>query len=282
MFKELSALLKRPALHEQGTAHQREIWTDEHISKGMLQAHLDPMVNAATRPHAHVQEIVSWISSVAPPKKYPALLDLGCGPGIYAELFHKAGYKVTGMDFSKRSIDYAINSAQEKNLPISYIFQDYLALNFNAEYDIITLIYYDFGVLTPENRAKLLAKIHAALKPGGLLIFDVFTPEQNAGREESTSWEYVTESGFSYPHPHICLDSFYKYEDNRIVCSRQVVVSEQGIRTINIWEHMFTQDELTHELNTAGFVLTRFYGNMTGASFNETGKEMCVIAQKNR
>ena len=65
MLKELMSIMKKPALYEKGTY---ELWTDEHISKGMLEAHLNPDWDAATRKHETVSEIVKWISSVAPKK----------------------------------------------------------------------------------------------------------------------------------------------------------------------------------------------------------------------
>ena len=280
MFNQLAAFTRKPALYEKGTSEQTEIWTDEHISKGMLEAHLHPTWDAATRPHNRVREIVNWIGSVAPADKYPALLDLGCGPGIYAELFHEAGYRVTGMDFSKCSIAYAQNSAREKGLSIEYHLQDYLSLDFKSQFDIVTLIYYDFGVLSAENRAKLLAKVYTALKPGGLLIFDVYTPQHLAEREETTSWEYKSKGSFFSPQPHLCLNSFLLYEEKRVFCDRHVIITEQGIRSINIWEHTFTKDELIQELSVAGFAVKGLYGNMAGADYCESGKEICVVAQK--
>ena len=53
------------------------------------------------------------------------LLDLGCGPGIYAELFYQYGYQVTGIDLSKRSISYAQASAKQKGFDIIYLRSDY-------------------------------------------------------------------------------------------------------------------------------------------------------------
>lgn len=155
MLTALIPMLKKPALYEKGTG---ELWRDEHISQGMLEAHLNPDRDEATRRHATVRESVKWISSIAPSRKYRDLLDLGCGPGIYAEEFYRVGYNVSGMDFSERSIHYARGSAQKKNLPITYYCQDYLTLDFVAQFDLVTLIYYDFGVLAPAERAKLLKK----------------------------------------------------------------------------------------------------------------------------
>ena len=280
MFNELTALVKRPALYEKGTSEYTWIWTDEHISKGMLEAHLHPNWDAATRPHKYVQEIAEWIASIAPANQYPVLLDLGCGPGIYAELFHEEGYSVTGVDLSKRSLAYAEDSAKKKNLPITYYLQDYLTLDFAEQFDLVTLIYYDFGVLSANNRAKLLANIYTALKPGGLLIFDAYTPQYLSGREESTSWEYANNGGFFSPQPHVCLNSFFLYEGNHTFCDRHIIITERGIHSVNLWQHTFTKEELAQDLSVTGFCIKNIYGNMTGAEYSVNGKEMCIVAQK--
>ena len=280
MFTQLQALLAKPALFENRENCTAALWNDLHISKGMLDAHLNPTWDAATRPHATVRENVNWIGTIAPAGKYRALLDLGCGPGIYAELFHEAGYQVTGMDFSKRSVSYAQDSAARKGYGITYHCQDYLTLDYAGQFDIATLINYDFGVLSAADREKLLAKLYAALKPNGLLIFDVFTPHRAHSREESSTWEYSSTGGFFSPQPYLCLNSFFLYEEGRIYCDRHIIITEQGIKPIYIWEHTFTADELTRDLSAAGFAVNGFYGDMNGAAYRENGHEICVVAQK--
>jgi len=276
MFRQLMALMQKPALYEKSTG---KFWDDEHISKGMLASHLDPYWDAATRKHAFVRESVQWIAKIAPAAKHRTLLDLGCGPGIYAELFHEAGYQVTGVDFSERSINYARNSAQIKNSPITYHLRDYLELDFKEQFDIVTLINYDFGVLSTENRAKLLRKIRTALTAGGLLIFDVFTPQQYSGRKEYKSWEYA-EEGFFSAEPHICLNTLYAYPEQNTFCNQHIVITEKDMKCLNIWEHTFTKDELVQDLIDAGFIVNHFYGNIAGNDYCDSGKEMCVVAQK--
>ncbi len=279
MFKQLTALTQRPKLYEKGSAPSSEIWTDEHISKGMLEAHLNPDWDAATRNHAFVRDAVKWIASTAPAEKYPALLDLGCGPGLYSELFHQAGYKVTGMDFSERSIKYARNSAKEKNLPIEYMLQDYFKLNLSERFDIVTLIYYEYGTFPPEDRVKLLKNIRAALKPNGLLIFDVNAPQYLADREESTSWNYIN-GGFYTPRPYIELCSTYLYEEKRTKCDRHIIITEEEIESFNLWEHTFTKEELTQTLTAANFTIKSIQGSAAGTPYTEEGIEMCVVAKK--
>ena len=83
----------KPELYAPSTS---AFWDDEHISKGMLEAHLDPNWEAASRKHEFIDESVKWIESIAPSSQYRELLDLGCGPGLYAERFSNIGYSVTG------------------------------------------------------------------------------------------------------------------------------------------------------------------------------------------
>jgi SAM-dependent methyltransferase len=276
MLEQLKAMMRKPALYEKGTT---ELWTDEHISKGMLEAHLHPDWDAATRNHAIVKENVKWISAVVPPETYHNLLDLGCGPGIYAEEFHKAGYRVSGMDISERSINYAKKSAMEKMLPITYYHQNFLAMNFKEQFDVITLIYFDFCVNSTEDRAKTLKNIHAALKPGGLLIIELTMPQHFADHKEDKKWEYA-EDDFICGEPHLHLESFYRYDEDNTILEQSIVITEHDVRSINIWHHTFTKDEFSHDLSVAGFSVKALYGNMMGAVYCDEGKEMCFVAQK--
>ena len=116
--KLINILSKKPELYEQSTA---KFWDDEHISNEMLKAHLDPTWDAASRNHSFIAKSVDWITQLAPPLQYRKLLDLGCGPGLYADNFCKNGYEVTGIDYSHRSIDYARSTALKKNSDITYL-----------------------------------------------------------------------------------------------------------------------------------------------------------------
>ncbi|WP_312869993.1 methyltransferase domain-containing protein [Fontibacillus panacisegetis] len=54
-------------------------------------------------------DCISIISDIRENNK---LLYLGCGPGIYAEMFHDTGFIVTEIDYSRRSIEYATEQAK--------------------------------------------------------------------------------------------------------------------------------------------------------------------------
>src|SRR5574339_47140 len=65
-----------------------------------------------------------------------SLLDLGCGPGLYASRFSRAGFRVTGVDYSRRSIEYAANYAKDNHLDISYRYENFLDLKDDNLYDV--------------------------------------------------------------------------------------------------------------------------------------------------
>ncbi|NLG88348.1 MAG: methyltransferase domain-containing protein [Clostridiaceae bacterium] len=276
MFNNLTRYLKKPQLYAQSTGI---FWDDEHISKGLLEAHLNPEWDAATRKLDFVDKSVSWIAAIAPPAQFKNLLDLGCGPGIYAERFHKAGYSVTGIDFSKRSIDYAKKQSLRSKINIEYHYMNYLKIDYKERFDVITLIYCDYGALSITDRITLLKKVYEALKLGGKFIFDVFTPVKR--NDESRSWHYFDNGGFWSEKPHICLESVYQYDDEDETELRQtIVITEDTVNCYNIWDHFFTTEKLVSEIKPAGFGSYELYGDVAGKEYSDTGETICIVLTK--
>ncbi len=276
MLSVIEPYMQRPALYAPSTA---EFWDDPHISKGMLQAHLDPGLDGATRNHGFVRASVRWIAALVPPERHRNLLDLGCGPGLYAALFDAAGYRVTGIDRSQRSIHYAQASARTRGQQIAYQVGDYLALDYSAQFDVATLIYCDFGVLSTGSRIELLQRVYAALRPNGIFLFDVFTPLQYAGQGESRHWDYQ-EEGFWSSSPYLCLESLYRYEKEHTFLRQHLIVTQGEVACYNIWEHTFEREELITDLSRAGFRVQGWYGDIAGGALCAESKQICIVAKK--
>ncbi len=276
MFNEIKKYATKPKLYTPST---NKFWDDEHISKGMLAAHLNPNWDAATRKPEFLDRSVNWISKVAPPSQYKFLLDLGCGPGLYAERFSSAGYSVIGVDFSKRSIAYANEQTLRNKSNIEYHYQNYLTIDYIEQFDVITLIYCDYPALSITDRLILLRKVYQALKPNGKFIFDVFTPLMR--KDESSSWYYCEEGGFLSEKPHVCLDSVYQYDDEEKTELRQsIVITEETVDCYNIWDHFFTREALLSEIQPTGFKAFEFYGDIAGKEFSEIGETICGVFTK--
>lgn len=276
MKKIFTLLNKKPPLYSQGS-HQ--LWENPHISKGMLKAHLDENLDSATRNLQSVKTSVHWITETLPPCDYPTLLDLGCGPGIYTELFYEKGYQVSGLDISKNSIQYARNSAKQKDYQITYTCNNYIHVKLDKKYHLITLIYCDFGVLSSTDRTLLLKKIYDALLPGGAFVFDVFTSLKYIDMQEYKDWEYSDE-GFWYDKPHINIHAFFRYDEQNTYLNQHVIIGEEELCTYHIWEHTFTKEELLHDLQLAGFHDISFYQSIAGGECQLDDETICVIAKK--
>lgn len=277
MLDKIFQYLKRPKLYEESTA---KFWDDEHISKGMLKAHLDPDLEAASREHCFIDSSVEWISELVPCKNYKKLLDLGCGPGLYAERLAEKGYLLAAIDFSKRSIEYAKQKAEEKGYNIEYIYKNYLEIEYGDEFDLIILIYCDFGALSHVQREMLLKKIYDAMKIGGKFIFDVFTPKNYEGKAESNAWYLNEGGGFWAPDAHICIEAHYIYEEN-IRLNQYVIIDKEGkINAYRIWDHYYTKDTISEELKKVGFKNIQVFSDVTGNPYDMKSKTMCIVVEK--
>lgn len=276
MNEKLLSYLVKPEIYTESTA---KFWDDEYISKSMLAAHLDPEFDGATRKHQFVDQSVEWIAGIVPPSDFEKLLDLGCGPGLYAERFYQKGYQVTGIDGSRRSIDYAKQMAAKSQHKIIYHYQDYRQLNYHEEFDVITLIYRDFCVLPDSGRLKLLDRIYHALKPKGRFIVDVTAPHYYDGKEEYKTWSYQ-QSGFWSGAPYLCLSAFYRYEESRTFLNQEIIISEDQIRCYYLWDHTFIAEELCRDLKQSGFDEIGLYGDIAGARYQAEGDCICAVAVK--
>lgn len=276
MYSKLKEMVKKPAIY---TRSKTAFWEDAHISLQMLQAHLDPESDAASRRIEFIDRSVEWIKGIAAPETYKKLLDLGCGPGLYAERFAEAGYSVTGVDLSSRSIRHAERAAQKNGLAIRYLNRDYLDLQLEEPFDLITMIYCDYGALLPGEREKLLRVAYGHLKPGGLFLFDVFSHVKYDQTEESMTWENCPNGGFWKAGEYIALHGRYKYPDY-VTLDQYIIVSPEGEDAYYIWDRAFNKEAIVREAEAAGFTVRELLGDVAGKAYDDTGETIAVLLEK--
>jgi SAM-dependent methyltransferase len=194
---------------------------------------------------------------------------------LYTKQFCKQGLCVTGLDFSENSI----NDAREHDPDSEYILQDYLSMDFEGVFDMVTLIYYDYGALIPKERQELLHRVCKALKPNGLFLLDVMTPLKGKGKHDLTSWSVNPGGGFWSANPHLCLNADYYYGDVA-EGSRTVVIEENSVRCFNLWDCYFTKKSLLDETAPYGFVEHGFYNDATGKPYTDDSETLCAILKK--
>ena len=264
-IEKLVHTAQKPKIYTPGTA---SMWVDEYISTQLLQIHLSQETELASRNKSTISSTIQWISQQVPGKGLK-ILDLGCGPGLYAEELARCGHEVTGVDFSSNSINYARESAGRSKLDISYKQQNYLDLRDENKYDLVLLIFTDFGVLTPEQRQLLLSNIHRALKPGGTFIFDVLSDNYQGNAVGAKEWE-VSEKGFWRDTPYLALTESFFYEEQKVTLNQHIVVDRDGgTEVYRFWVHTFSHLDLEVIISSAGFNNVRCYDGVIPDS------EMC-------
>ncbi|MBL4559499.1 MAG: class I SAM-dependent methyltransferase [Labilibaculum sp.] len=277
-FSLLENITKKPELFAKDDGN---FWQDPYISEHLLNAHLDDESDQGSRKYQDILQSVLWLCEYLKLPEDSKLLDLGCGPGLYSENFYGQGFNVTGIDFSQSSIDYAKEQADGFQYKIEYICQNYLEINYKEEFDVITLIYGDLCVLSHTDRALLLRKVKRALKPGGYLIFDVFTKHYFKNKEPDQSWYISEDEGFWSEKEHLLLQSHYKYKKDKVRLDKYTMILKNGeVRTHNIWKHYFSLKRSISIMEENGFSVKDYWSNLQGKAFEEKSSWIGMVAQK--
>lgn len=277
LLAQLIALQNKPAPFTPGEAL---FWDDPHISTQMLAAHLNPEIDAASRRPEVIDLSVKWLIETLSLKQDDSVLDLGCGPGLYASRLTQAGLRVTGVDYSRRSIEYATRYAGENNLAITYRYQNYLELEDENRYDAALLIYGDFCPLPPEKRSKLLRNIQRALRPDGKFVLDVSTREHRKKHGNRNGW-YAAETGFWKPGPHLVLEEGFDYPEASIWLDQYTVIEADGkVSIYRNWFQDYMPETITAELEVGGFVVSDIRGDLTGRPYLPESEWIGVVTHK--
>ncbi len=267
---------KKPPLFERSRAN---IWDDPHISQQMLQAHIHPEWDAASRKHSFVDASVHWLHESILPEASD-ILDLGCGPGLYCQRLARLGHQLTGVDMSPTSIAYGKKQAEAAGLNIQYQLSNYLQLDLEAAFNAALLIYCDFGALTDDERHRLAANVFQALRPGGIWVLDVWTPRFRSPDELPKTWG-VEQYGFWSGQPHLYLSETFHYPQCDVYLDQTTVFTEDEASTVyRVWERMFTKETLLSFLQPAGFVIKEWFGDVAGAPVTPDGVSLAVVAEK--
>jgi len=276
MFEELERINERPEPFEFYTAS--DLWTDEHTSKQMLSLHLNEAIDVSSRNAEFINRSVEWIASKFKIDMDFKIADFGCGPGLYTARLAKLGANVTGIDFSRRSIEYAKGVAAREQLNIRYVNQNYLEFETDERFNLVLMIMCDFCALSPAQRKELLSKFHKILKPSGSVLLDVYSISAFAQREEAATYEMNQLNGFWSPNKYYGFLNTFKYDEERVILDKYTIVESERTRQVFNWLQYFAPDDLKSEFVEAGFFVTKIYSDVAGSHYNEKNSEFAVLA----
>lgn len=184
------------------------------------------------------------------------VVDAGCGSGVWARVLTDHGYGALGIDISRAMIHLARQHAPTATFRIGS-FLDAELPSCDAVTSVGECVNYAFD---PQSGLTSLVgffrRVYAALRPGGVFVFDVVEPGQVPNREiqkrflEGPDWAILLE---------VREDRKRKMLERRIVSFRRV--GRLFRRTEEIHRlHLYTSAQLMAELRVAGFEVQALNG----------------------
>jgi SAM-dependent methyltransferase len=238
MYELLYDISKRPEPFSRHTV--KELWTRPHLAQQMLTYHLSQETDLASRRYEAIDRVVEWIDAqLALSNK--SLCDLGCGPGLYAQRFESRGAKVTGVDFSTHSLDFAKSQGRQT---VRYIEADYLVDDLPTGF------------------------VNGNIK---LTPIGSFTP-----KEEVTIIEHNLMGGFWSAEDYVGLQRTFVYPDELLTLDRYLIVEPNETWQIYNWTQHFTPQSIEIELKSAGFQIDQIAGDLSGTPL-EPGNDLIGI-----
>ena len=278
MFEALISINEKPRPFQYYTAE--DLWTDEHISKQMLEYHLNESVDISSRNGLFIQLSIDWMTQHFQVDEQKAIVDFGCGPGLYTNKLAKTGAAVTGIDFAKRSLDYASKTAESSALSVDYIHCDYLQFDTEKQFDLISMIYCDFCALSPSQRKQLLGIFHKILKEDGSILLDVHALNAFSNKKEVAGYAFNYMSHFWSSEDYFCFYNTFLYEEEKVSLDKYTIIKQDSTNIIYNWLQYYSKEAIIREFKENNFKVKEIYSDVAGTAYHSESNDMAIVAKK--
>ena len=193
------------------------------------------------------------------PRPVHTMLDLACGTGTMTWIMTGRGYEMIGVDASEDMLAAAMEkSGSVEGIPPMFLHQSMPELDLYDTVDAAICCLDSLNYLTdPKDVRRTFERLRLFVSPGGMLVFDVNTPEKLKGLDGQVFLD-ETEDTYCVWRPEyyrgLCtyyMDIFQERPDGS--WARNLEVHE---------ERAYTVEQLTEWLTQAGFGKIRVYGDM--------------------
>ena len=214
------------------------------------------------------------------------VLELGCGSGRVGIAVAEAGYEVHGIDTSNPMLAIARDKVRGRRLPVTFASGDMRRFDSRRAFGLVFCAL--DTLLHLQSRADLhdtLAAAYGALRPGGLLAFDILNPAPDVLAMRDGVMR--RQSAFAGPGNtevthFVCWDidpttqtidtsHFYDW------------LSDDGLvrrRTTSFRLRYLQRDEVEDDLQAAGFASVELYGSASLDIFEPDSDRMVFVAAK--
>jgi len=275
-------IYRRPERPEPWASGGNLPWDDPEFSQRMLREHLDQSHGAASREAGERRIVLDWLWDRLALAPECSVLDVTCGPGLYAVELARRGASVTGVDFAPAAIAYAEELAAEQGVSdrCRFVLQDVRDMDSAAaSFDAALLLYGQLAVFTREEAQCLLEAIARALRPGGRLVVELLDQEQ-VDKQDRTWWR-TGDSGLWGDAPYMELGERFWHAGERISVERFYVVHlETGaLDEIHLCDQTYAVAEMSAMMGEAGFVAVDVYPAWDGLELYDAQMKVVYVAR---
>lgn len=257
---DLSDILNRSVPPEPWAEGDNIPWSEPGFSARMLREHLTQEHDLASRRTYLIDAQVAWICSALLDGPHASVLDLACGPGLYARRFAELGHRVRGIDYSPASIEYAQSGAAGRDLDLEFSLADLREAEFGRDHDLVLLIYDEFHVFRRREATAILDRIAQSLRRGGRLLLELSSPERLQRTEGEERWQ-THDGGLFSDAPYLELSERFWDEPRQAATHRYFIVDIPSgtVRRYAVSYQAYSRERLTELLRRAGFRAPSFH-----------------------
>lgn len=228
-------------------------WNDPVFSARILREHLSQDHNLASRKQQFVEAQAEWIRTHYLAEGPSAILDLGCGPGLYSTLLAGDSRRYVGIDFSPASIEYARQTFGRSGC--EFRLGNVVDADFGGPYELVMMLYGELNVFSPDDCRRIVSKAYDALAPGGHLLVERQAVEAVRGVGTAPDTQTQADSGGLFAdESYVCLTQNYWLEGESVALQCFHVRTNDGVvKTYRSTTRAWAETELTKLLRSIGF-----------------------------
>ena len=201
-----------------------------------------------------------------------AALDLACGPGRHSLALASRGFAVTGVDRSAFLLDRARARAAESDAAVEWVHADMRDFARPRAFDLALCLFTSFGYFADDaENQRVLARIAASLRPGGVCVLDVAGKEVLARIFRPADVRDVP--GGMVVHRRAVEAGWSRMRNE------WTLLQGARARTFRFAHWIYSGRELALMFERAGFVDVRLCGDLAGAPYGPEAGRLVVVGR---
>ena len=196
------------------------------------------------------------------------ILDVACGKGRHSTHLHSKGFKVTGFDLSRESIEY---NKKYLDKSLSFFVHDMREIFQKNEFDIVFNLFSSFGYFDDHaDNEKVICANATALKAGGFLVIDYMNSKKTARNLVAEDVKECRGIRFLQMRK---IDSGKIVKKISFTCREQDFIFEEHLQlyALEDFEKMFRKYNLA---------LTNTFGDYHLNAFDETNSDRLILVAR--